>query len=175
MEKKRSVIAACAIATLVAVAATTFIVTSGVAHAATPATVEARLKHMEDVKAIEAVLLEYGRSLDTRDFAAYSSLFAKDGEWKGGLGSYKGPAEIKAAMEKTFANAAGDIPKGSNFHIMSNFVIDVQGDRATANSMFIFYKLEKSVPVPAVAGRYEDVFVRENGAWKFLVRNARNP
>ncbi len=130
---------------------------------------------MEDVKAIEGVLLEYGRSLDARDFTAYSNLFAKDGEWKGGFGAYKGPAAIKAAMEKTFAAAAGDIPKGSNFHIMSNFIIDVQGDRATANSMFVFYKLEKSVPVPAVAGRYEDVLIRENGEWKFLTRNARNP
>lgn len=145
------------------------------ALAATPAPTEERILHLEDVKAIEAVLLEYGRSLDARDFTAYSNLFAKDGEWKGGFGSFKGPAAIKAAMEKTFANAAGDIPKGSNFHIMSNFIIDVQGDRATANSMFVFYKLEKSVPVPAVAGRYEDVLIRENGAWKFLTRNARNP
>jgi sugar phosphate isomerase/epimerase len=47
--------------------------------------------------------------------------------------------------EKTFAAAAGDIPKGSNFHVMSNFIIDVQGDRATANSMFIFYKMNKNI------------------------------
>jgi hypothetical protein len=58
---------------------------------------------------------------------------------------------------------------------MSNFIIDVRGDRATANSMFVFYKLEKNVPVPAVAGRYEDELIRENGRWKFLVRTARNP
>jgi hypothetical protein len=147
----------------------------GLVQAGAPAPTEARLRHLEDVEAIERVLLDYGRSLDARDFTTYSNLFATEGEWKGGFGSFKGPAAIKAAMEKTFANAAGDIPKGSNFHIMSNFVIDVQGDRATANSMFVFYKMEKNVPVPAVAGRYEDVLIRENGTWKFLVRNARNP
>jgi ketosteroid isomerase-like protein len=137
--------------------------------------IETRMKRMEDEKAIERLLLEYGRTLDQRDFAAYAALFAKDGEWKGALGSYKGPAAIQAAMEKTFAAAAGDIPKGSNFHVMSNFIIEVQGDRATADSMFIFYKLNKAVPEPAVAGRYRDVLIRENGAWKFLQRNAVNP
>ncbi len=78
-------------------------------------------------------------------------------------------------MEKIFADAAGDIPKGANFHVMSNFIIEVDGDRATANSMFIFYRMNKSVPEATVAGRYEDVLIRENGAWRFLLRNARNP
>ena len=145
------------------------------AQGAAPTGVEARLQRIEDEKAIAAVLLEYGRALDARDFAAYSQLFAKDGEWKGGMGTFKGPATIRAEMEKIFAKAAGDIPKGSNFHVMSNFIIDVQGDRATANSLFVFYRMNKSVPEAAVAGRYEDVLVRENGAWRFLLRNARNP
>ena len=145
------------------------------AGAAAPTTFEQRVKRMEDVKAIERVLLEYGRTLDQRDFAAYAALFAKEGEWKGALGSYKGPAAIQAAMEKSFTAAAADIPKGQNFHVMSNFIIDVEGDRATADSMFVFYKLNKAVPEPAVAGRYKDVLIRENGAWKFLERNAVKP
>ena len=149
------------------------------ASAAAPAatTAEARLQAIEDRMAIERLLVEYGRTLDNRDFAAYSTLFAANGEWKGALGAYKGPAAIQAAMEKIFTSAAAlaDIPKGKNFHVMSNFVIDVQGDRATASSTFIFYKMDKSAPVPAVAGRYEDTFIRENGVWKFLQRNALPP
>lgn len=145
------------------------------ARAAAPAPIEQRLQRIEDQAAIERLLLEYGRTLDARDFAAYSRLFAKEGEWKGALGSFRGPAAIQAAMEKIFADAAGDIPKGGNFHVMSNFVIDVQGDRATARSMFIFYKMQGNKPVAEVAGRYEDVLVREGGAWRFLVRNALPP
>lgn len=132
-------------------------------------------QRIEDRIAIERLLVEYGRTLDNRDFAAYSHLFAENGEWKGALGSYRGPAAIQAAMEKIFADAAADIPKGKNFHVMSNFVIDVQGDRATASSMFIFYKLDKSKPEAAVAGRYEDILVREKGVWRFLQRNALPP
>ncbi len=138
------------------------------------ASLEARLQHSEDLKAIERVLVEYGRTLDNRDFAAYSALFAAEGEWKGGFGSFKGPANIKAAMEKTFA-AATEIPKGNNFHIMSNFDITVTGDHATANSMFVFYRMNGSKPEPVVAGRYIDTLIRENGQWKFLQRNAVNP
>jgi uncharacterized protein (TIGR02246 family) len=135
---------------------------------------EARLRRMEDEEAIENLLLEYGRTLDARDFAAYAALFAAEGEWKGAMGSYKGPKEIQTQMERIFAGAT-DIPKGQNFHAMSNFRITVQGDRATATSNFVFYTMEGSKPVPAVAGRYEDVLVRVGGAWKFLQRNALPP
>jgi hypothetical protein len=144
------------------------------AMAAEPATLEARVKQLEDHIAIERVLMEYGRSLDNRDFTTYSHLFATNGEWSGSFGTYRGPAAIQAAMEKTFANAA-DIPKGTNFHVMSNVIIDVQGDRATAVSKWVFMKMDKSKPEPAIAGRYEDVLVRENGAWKFLKRMALPP
>lgn len=151
------------------VAATTVLGTA--CMAAAPASAPG-LQRIEDHMAIERLLKEYGRTLDNRDFAAYAALFAREGEWKGALGTYHGPAAIQAAMEKIFKDAAADIPKGSNFHVMSNFIIDVQGDRATAHSTFIFYKMNKSVPEAAVAGRYEDVLIREHGAWRFLQRNA---
>jgi 3-phenylpropionate/cinnamic acid dioxygenase small subunit len=136
---------------------------------------DARVQQLEDRLAIEHLLTEYGRTLDNRDFAAYSKLFAVNGEWKGALGTYRGPAAIQAAMEKIFTDAAADIPKGKNFHVMSNFDISVQGDRATARSMFIFYKMEGSKPEAAVAGRYEDILIREHGAWRFLQRTALPP
>jgi 3-phenylpropionate/cinnamic acid dioxygenase small subunit len=144
------------------------------APGASPAA-DARMQQLEDRLAIEHLLMDYGRTLDNRDFAAYSKLFAVNGEWKGALGTYRGPAAIHAAMEKIFTDAATDIPRGRNFHVMSNFDISVQGDRATARSMFIFYKMEGSKPEAAVAGRYEDILIRENGVWRFLQRTALPP
>ena len=147
------------------------------AWATAPATLEQRVQRMEDEAAIHRLLLEYGRTLDARDFKAYAALFAAEGEWKGGFGSFKGPKAIQEAMERTFSSAAAtaDVPRGKNFHVMSNFIIDIQGDRATASSMFVFYRMDGNEPEPAVAGRYEDVLIRENGQWKFLVRNALPP
>ena len=149
--------------------------TLALAAAPTQVTAAARLQAIEDRMAIERLLVDYGRTLDNRDFAAYSHLFAANGQWKGALGTYTGPAAIQAAMEKIFTDAAADIPKGRNFHVMSNFVIDVQGDSATASSMFIFYKMDKSEPQPSVAGRYQDILIRENGIWRFLQRTALPP
>ena len=48
------------------------------------ASLAARLQRLEDIEEIRTVLLNYGRFLDARDFAAYSRLFAKDGEWVAG-------------------------------------------------------------------------------------------
>jgi hypothetical protein len=49
----------------------------------------ARVQRLEDQEEIRMLLVDYGRSLDARDFVKYSSLFAKDGEWSGGFGTAK--------------------------------------------------------------------------------------
>ena len=133
---------------------------------------EARLQRFVDKEEIANVLLTYGRSLDDRDFATYSSLFAADGEWVGGFGAVKGPANIKAFMEKNMGTG-GNTTK--NYHLLSNFVINVTGDTATAWSRWAFVQPQNSGGATiAQAGRYDDSFVRENGVWKFKKRTASN-
>jgi hypothetical protein len=151
---------------------------AGVAIAAEPAkdagTLAARLQLVEDHIAIERVLMEYGRALDSRNFTAYSQLFAAQGEWSGSLGTFRGPAAIKAAMEKSFKDSrAAAIP--TNFHLLTNAIIDVQGDRATAWSKWTFMRMENGKPVVALAGQYQDTLVREGGQWKFQRRTAQTP
>ena len=131
----------------------------------------ARIQRLEDIEEIRVVLLNYGRYLDAHDFAAYSQLFAKDGEWTGGFGSVKGPAAIQAFMEKNIPGPN----TGHTFHLLSNFVIEVHGDTATAGSRWtdVTPNAEKR-PAMAQAGRYDDQLVRENGHWKFRRRVAGN-
>ena len=140
-----------------------------------PQSLEARIQRIDDRMAIERLLMEYGRAVDSRDFAAFAALFSDDGEWKGAQGSYRGPKEIQKSMEKMFTDAAADIPKGKNFHLLTNVIIDLQGDHATASSKFIFYKMNGARPEAEVAGRYEDRLVRVGGAWKFQQRLALPP
>jgi hypothetical protein len=158
-------------ALLVAIAASQ--VTQGASPPARDS-LEARIQRIEDHTAIERLLMEYGRSLDNRDFATYSRLFASNGEWSGGFGTFRGPAAIQAAMEKSFATAT-DIPKGTNYHLLTNAIIDIDGDRATAVSKWAFVRLDENKPPQiALAGRYEDTLIRENGQWKFLRRVAKS-
>jgi len=112
----------------------------GIAVAQTPrgsdtASIAARLQRLEDTEEIRTLLLDYGRLLDLRDLAGYSRLFAKDGEWVGGFGSAKGPAEILAFMQKNLGTGPN---RNNSFHILSNFEIEVKGDSATAWSRWTF-------------------------------------
>ena len=146
-----------------------------VLHAATPTV--AVTGSADDHQAIERLLMEYGRAVDNRDWAAFAALFTQDGEWQGAQGAYHGPQQIQESMEKVFSApaAVADIPKGSNFHVMTNPIIDVHGDHAMASSRFIFYKMDHGKPVAAVTGRYEDTLLRVDGVWKFQLRRALPP
>jgi uncharacterized protein (TIGR02246 family) len=131
----------------------------------------ARIQRLEDTEEIRTLLLNYGRYLDARDFAAYSHLFAKDGEWAGGFGTVKGPTAIQAFMEKNIPGPNKD----HNYHLLTNFVIDVHGDTATAWSRWTFVVPGPDKrPAMAQGGRYDDILVREDGRWKFKRRVASN-
>jgi uncharacterized protein (TIGR02246 family) len=144
---------------------------AGQSRATDPASLSTRLQRFEDKEEIQSLLLDYGRHLDNRDFAAYSQLFAKDGEWVGGFGTVSGPANIQAFMEKAMGTGPN---RAKNYHLLSNFVISVNGDTATAWSRWAFVVPGERGAVISQAGRYDDTLVRENGRWKFKRRVASN-
>jgi uncharacterized protein (TIGR02246 family) len=136
------------------------------------ASLAARLQQLEDTEEIRTLLLDYGRFLDSRDLAAYSRLFAKDGEWVGGFGSAHGPEGILAFMQKNLGTGPN---RGNTFHILSNFEITVNRDSATAWSRWTFITPgADGKPVISQAGRYDDTLVREDGRWRFKRRVASN-
>lgn len=139
------------------------------AQAAESASLAARVQVLEDHFAIEQLLMEYGVTLDGHDFGAYSQLFARQGTWTGNVGPLKGPAAIKEAMEKAYGGPDSPISKGS-FHLLTNPIIHVQGDHATALSKWTFCQVVGGKPVIVNSGRYEDSLVREDGRWKFESR-----
>jgi 3-phenylpropionate/cinnamic acid dioxygenase small subunit len=133
------------------------------------ASLAARVKHLEDLEEIRTVLTDYGRFLDARDFSSYSQLFAKDGEWFGGLGKVQGPAAIQGFMEKSI----GTTNPGHNYHLLSNFEIEVHGDTASAWSRWAFVVAgPDKKPTIAQGGHYDDTLVREDGQWRFKRRKA---
>ena len=138
--------------------------------------VEGRLKITEDKQQIHDLLIEYGHDLDTRDYVAYGKLFAKNGTWDGSLGLHKGPDDITAMLAHPKSGRTPgpfDSKNVQSFHLMTNFVIQVNGDQATAQSKWTFFtKGADNKPVPTLSGHYQDTLIRENGQWKFLSRVA---
>lgn len=156
-----------------ALALTLVLPACGVSNAAEGDQLAARVQALEDEKAIREVLVEYGEFLDARDYASYAGLFAQDGVWSGGFGTFTGPAAIEAMLEENMgAHEPGFINK-DNFHLNTTMVVDVKGDNATARSRYLFMtRSPDNRPVVALAGRYVDELVRENGEWKIMTRKS---
>jgi uncharacterized protein (TIGR02246 family) len=135
-------------------------------------TVETRLQRLEDIEAIHALLIDYGRALDKRDFNAYGALFARDGSWKGGMGTATGPDAIAAMVAAGFGRMSPSLYEKSN-HVMTSFDVEVDGDSATAWSRWTWVVVGANAkPQTERAGYYEDSLVRQNGEWKFKARQA---
>lgn len=131
---------------------------------------EQRVQRMEDESAIRRILIEYGADLDAKDYHAYAGLFAHDGVWQGGFGTFTGPAAIeKMLVDNLGAPEPGFVNK-ANFHMLTNPIIAIDGDRAHVTSKYLFWTATDGKPTPLLAGRYVDDFVRENGQWKIAKR-----
>ena len=130
-----------------------------------------RVQVLEDRDEIRRVIIGYGEYLDARDYAGYAGLFARDGVWTGGFGSATGPAAIQTMLETNLGKPEAGFVNKSSFHQVTTEVIDVDGDKATARSRYMFYTATpENRPNVLLAGRYVDQFVRENGAWKIKAR-----
>src|SRR5205823_2944775 len=106
--------------------------------------------------------------LDAGDYAAYSELFAREGELVARLGGAKGPAAIRALLEQTL----GTRPRETAFHLLANPAIEVDGDRATARTLWAYLTADdEGYPTILQLGHYDDGLVREDGRWRFLRRD----
>ena len=133
-----------------------------------------RLDALEAREAIRALWAEYGRTLDARDFVAFSKLFARDAEFGGGAAPVKGPAAIGAFLEKAIGTNYPD-SKGKNFHLYFTESIDVRGDRATAVSKggYVMATPDNTKADFLLLAEYRDELIKEDGQWKFLKRVIR--
>lgn len=142
------------------------------AHADALEDLAKRVQLLEDREAIRDLILTYGAAHDNRDYRTFANLFAREGEWIGGLGSAKGPEAIFELMNRTIGH--NPRPEGSGtFHIMANERIEIDGDRATARTQWLYIAPGSDrAPRMVYLGHYDDEFVREDGQWKFLRREA---
>jgi uncharacterized protein (TIGR02246 family) len=135
------------------------------------AALKAQVQDVQDRLEIQQLVVEYGHLLDTHDLVGYSNLFAKDGEWIGGFGRAQGPKAILAMMNKYIGTAPFDAKNVKGFHLLTNIIVHVKGDHATAWSRIVYMvRTKDDKPAPALGGHYDDTLVRENGRWKFQRR-----
>jgi uncharacterized protein (TIGR02246 family) len=135
------------------------------------ASAEQRLRVLEDERDIRALIVRYAQCLDARDHSGYARLFARDGRWSGRMGEATGPQAIEEMLIGAFGPTPADFRNTRNFHLMSNIIVELDGDAARAESRLVYFaRSEAARPVPILAGRYFDEFVREDGRWRFQSR-----
>jgi uncharacterized protein (TIGR02246 family) len=135
--------------------------------------IERRLRVLEAKEEIRNLLQEYRRTLDVRDMRAFSALFAADGTWTGASGEATGPAAIYTMLTAALPDNP-PWPGSTLWHLISDPSITVDGDRATADSLWMHVRRgEGDTPLLPTLGRYEDELVVEDGSWRFLRRDAR--
>jgi uncharacterized protein (TIGR02246 family) len=130
----------------------------------------ARLRRLEDLEEIRQLFTDYGRHLDAGDVQAYGELFADDGEvLLGPIGRAKGRAAIVELMTKVRERA-----RTPSFHLITNPVIHLDGDRATAEVLWTVIRPDADGKLEvAMFGRHQDDLVRERGRWRFQKRRGR--
>jgi ketosteroid isomerase-like protein len=134
-------------------------------------TLEQRLQHVEDELAIKRVILEYAVKLDARDFDGYVALFAKNGTWQNGATIKRGQNEIRQMLVDIYGNPPAGYVNNGSYRIVSNVLVDIHGDTATAHSrQLTIMRGENGSPVPRLSGIYDDELIREAGQWKILHR-----
>ena len=131
-----------------------------------------RLQALEVREAIRQLLIDYGRTIDSRDFGGFADLFTADADYGGGGpgGMSHGPEAIRAGLEKNFQQNPSGV-SGPNFHVFYNESIQVDGDTATAVSKGAFViQAEGNRPEMLILATYHDSLVRDGGRWKFKRR-----
>jgi hypothetical protein len=132
-----------------------------------------RLQILEDREAIRHLLERYIEFNESRDYRSYSRLFASNGELKLRRGGAIGPENIYQFMQTNFGSPlSANSTLRNAAHVLSNVIIEIDGDAATARSRWALLSPSKEDGTPRVAqsGFYTDKLVREKGEWKFLQR-----
>jgi hypothetical protein len=125
--------------------------------------------------AIHELLIEYGRTIDSRDWDGLSALFGEDGLYKAGPGDgVRGP-EVGPMMKGIFDRNPSHWREPS-FHIFFNEVIHMTGPnnaKARSQMFFVVPRDEGGFPQIAIVGSYEDELVRKGDRWLFAQRIVR--
>ncbi len=125
---------------------------------------------MEDEWRIRNVLELYCRHLDDCDYEALLPLFAPDAVFLTMGQELKGRAGIRAFFPETPEPLP---PRPVSQHLLSNFIIEVDGETATAETDWCLTRRSADGPTAIIlAGRYRDRFARIDGTWMIAHRQA---
>ena len=127
---------------------------------------------MADRAQIQDLLTRYYNNFGGADRESFGTYYTDDAEMRLGKTSYKGRAAIEGAY-KALSNA--DIPQRKSFAfniLMTNPLIVVHGNTATARLLFTEVVIDKQGDQPRILtqGKEFDHLVKDKGEWRISKR-----
>jgi len=123
----------------------------------------------DDELAVRNLVARVAQYADGPDVDAYVALFTSDAVWDMPGAPRRGQDEIRAGAEER--RTAGTIGPGSNTrHVVSTIAVTVDGDSATADSVWQFYADTATAPRLQLMGTYRDECRRVGSRWKLARR-----
>lgn len=129
--------------------------------------------HELDVVELNQLAYRYAAGVDACDVALFLSVFTDDGR----LRSYHPGAEEPFA-DLTGHGQLAAVPNtmrglyGATTHMMTNHLVDVEGDEASGQVLCTARHLEGATSINVII-RYVDRYARLGGAWKIADRQIR--
>ena len=121
----------------------------------------------KNVNEIVSLTVKYCWALDERDWDSLSEVFSSDAYAKYGVTEHKGIDSIIEKCQKAL------LPLDFSHHLVTNHVVELEGDEATCKCYFQAQHVRNSTPGGVnfiIAGKYEDELTRINGEWKISSR-----
>lgn len=119
---------------------------------------------------IENLLYVYAERIDAGDFAGVAEMFAyAEIRVAGSDAATRGRDDVLRLYESTTRLYECGTPRTK--HVVTNPIILVDGDRATARSCFTVMQQTPELPLQVIiTGRYRDELERADGGWRFAAR-----
>jgi hypothetical protein len=131
--------------------------------------IEQRLRRLEDVEEIKKLKARYCEACDggwdgraSHNTDKIVALFAEDGIWDGGVyGNREGRAQIREYYQSN-----PEVPFA--FHLLTNPIIEVTGDRATGNWHLMICLTQADRTAVLIAGVFDDEYTRTAEGWRIM-------
>ncbi|WP_207841644.1 nuclear transport factor 2 family protein [Williamsia soli] len=136
----------------------------------------AEVRELLELRAIQEVMLRYGRAVDRADADLMATIFWPEGVDNHGM--YDGDA---AGFFERALNARDDAGRARHHLIGAPRILSREGDQAKVETYFIFVGVYGAGPndnlgtvehdtIGFNSGRYRDLFEKRDGSWRVLKR-----
>lgn len=121
---------------------------------------EAKLQQVVDVEDIRTLMAKYCHGIDKKNEELFMSIWSDDATYELPHGVATGTDAIRELVHTVWQR----VPKCH--HHITNHLVTVDGDRATADTDVFYYRQSSEGVVQLLSGMYSMEYARVDGEWK---------